>query len=164
MVSVRTASQDLRTEARIYSISTANDLSLISSLGLFISLCFLSRDTQVVMYGLWLISQLTVGWGLFILLLKLQKQRTILFEIWSVSCFSYQKPHSHGCRVLNVLCFSVTNLLFAWRYYSVPQNWTAIGNSPTWVVVIMALLANILFASTAVINAVCRALEIFLAG
>ena len=91
MVSVRTASQELCTEARIHSISTVNDLSLIPSLGLFISLCFFARDTQVVMYGLWLISQLLVGWGLFVLLFKPQKRRMTLFEFCSVSCVLYQK-------------------------------------------------------------------------
>ena len=142
----------LQTDAHMHSISLVNDLSLIPSLGLFISLCVFAGDAQIIIYGFWLFSQLVVGWGLVALRLQNPDKKMILLEMWSVFPVSFHRSCLRGPRVLKGACFLVINLLFAWRFFNVPQNWAPICDPPTWMVVILVLLSDILFANLAVIS------------
>lgn len=149
-VSVSTV--ECHADAQVYSISIINDLSLLPSLILFASLCFFPRDVQVAAYGFWLFTQLVVGWGLAGLFWQNQDKKTILIEVWLAFRVSCPGPGLHESRVFKEIYFLVINLLFAWRFFNVPQHWAPVGDPRTWITGLIVLLSDITFATMVVIN------------
>ena len=87
-------SPELHTDAQMDRVSFVRDLSFMPSVGLFISVCSCTGEVQVVVYGLWLFSQLIVGWALVGLLSNQRVELVVLFEMWLVLCFSRAKTYN----------------------------------------------------------------------
>lgn len=150
MKPVSVSTVESHANAQVYSISIINDLSLLPSLILFASLCFAPRDVQVAAYGFWLFTQLVVGWGLAGLFWNKQYKKTILIEVWLAFRVSCPGPGLHESRVFKEIYFFVINLLFAWRFFNVPQHWTLIGDPRTWMTGVIVLLSDLVFTSMVV--------------
>lgn len=157
-VSVLTLEPHANTQ--MYSISIASDITLVPGLILFISLCFSAGDFQVAAYGFWLFTQLVVGWGLAGLFWQNQDKKTILIELWLAFRVSCPGPGWHESRVLKEIYFLIINLLFAWRFFNVPQHWTHVGDSRTWITGLMVLLSDMISVTIMVINLARWAFEV----
>lgn len=146
------------------SVSLVSDLSFIPSLGLFISLCSCAGEVRIVVYSLWLFSQLIVGWGLAGLLLNQRDELVVLFEVWLVLCFSCAKTYLQTFRFLKFLYFLVVNLLFAWRFINVPQNWVPIGSATIGIMALVVLLSDILFVGMVATSCIGKIPGLILGG
>jgi hypothetical protein len=144
----------------MYSISIVSDITLLPGLILFISLCFSAGDVQVVAYGFWLFTQLVVGWGLAGLFWQNQDKKMILTELWLAFRVSSSGPGLHESRVLREIYFLIINLLFAWRFFNVPQHWVPVGDSRTWITGLVVLISDTISVTIMVINLARWAFEV----
>lgn len=83
---------------------------------------------------------------------------------WLVVRLSYPEDCLHELRFLKMCYFLLANLLFAWRFSNVPQNWASIGVPSTVIMVVLVLFSDILFVSMAMKICVRRMLEFFFDG